>query len=836
MKPASRRYRDVALFATALLLANPVRAQLPVARLDTVFPPGARIGSTTEVATAGAELDEIRRLHFSHPGIEARQVGGAGSSRFAVSISTNVTPGNYEVRVSGLFGVSNPRVFSVGDLAEYLDPATNSTLAAAAPATLGTTINGQVTAARSDYFRFVLQAGQRVLLQCSSAVLDSKLDPVFLLYSGDGKELARNRRRGVLDWTAKLSGDYVVRIHDAINRGGSEFFYRLSLSEAPYIDSVVPSSVEPGTNRVITLLGRNLPGGSPVPDRKVDGKPLEKLEVTVNPDAPEWVGQRLASSLRFGAAAASVDAFDYRLGSTNGVSNPVLLSRASYPVQLEQEPNDVASKAQTISIPTELSGEFGGRTDADWYSFQAKKGETWVAEILSQRLGSPTDPALHLLRVAKDKKGGEELSDVGEGYDTDPGLGGVDFKAQSGDPTLRFEVKEDGWYRLMVRDQARVPRDDLFRSYRLVIRPSTPDYRLVAMPQTPPPVAKDSKEIKTWSSVLRKGGVLALRIMAFRFDGMDQDIQVSVEGLPAGVTSRGARLLGADGRSTTLLLQADETAASWVGPIRIVGKATTKQGELVRAARSASVVWGVSSYETEAVQTRVTETLTLAVSGEDIAPLGLLLGDQKPIEAAVNSKVSLPAKLVRRAEFPGNSKLRLVGHPALGAGKEIEVDKAATNAVFELDLAQLKMPEGDHWLYLETQTAFKLERSAEGARKAEAAKVEAEKAAVRAKEASDKAKAALVEATKALEKAEADAKASPEKQAALKSYQDTKAAVTKLAEESAKALEQADKAKAASVEQVKQFAKRDYTDTFYSMPLLLRVSAPKTAQTQPSKP
>jgi hypothetical protein len=164
------------------------------------------------------------------------------------------------------------------------------------------------------------------------------------------------------------------------------------------------------------------------------------------------------------------------------------------------------------------------------------------------------------------------------------------------------------------------------------------------------------------------------------------------------------------------------------------------------------------------------------------------------------------------------------------------VDKAATNAVFELDLAQLKMPEGDHWLYLETQTAFKLERSAEGARKAEAAKVEAEKAAVRAKEASDKAKAALVEATKALEKAEADAKASPEKQAALKSYQDTKAAVTKLAEESAKALEQADKAKAASVEQVKQFAKRDYTDTFYSMPLLLRVSAPKTAQTQPSKP
>lgn len=836
MKLAPRRYRDVVVFATALLLAGSVSGQLPVARLDVVFPPGARVGTTTEVTASGAELDDARRLHFSHPGLEARQIGGQGSTRFAVSVASNVPPGNYEVRVSGLFGVSNPRTFAVGNLAELLDPSTNSTLAAATRVAVGTTVNGQTTAARSDYFRCALQAGQRVLVLCAAAELDSKLDPILLLYSADGRELARHRRRGVLDFTAKLSGDYVVRLQDAINRGGSEYFYRLSITDAPYVDSVAPSSIQPGTNRVLTLLGRNLPGGTPVADRKVDGNALEKLEVTVNPDAPDWAAQRLATSLRMGPASSAVDAFDYRVSSSNGISNPILLSRASYPVVLEQEPNHVPAKAQAITLPTEVSGDFGSRTDADWYGFSAKKGETWVAEVVSQRLGSPTDPAIHVVRVGQDKKGAEETSDVGEAYDSDPGVGGVDFKAQSGDPTLRFEVKEDGQYRLLVRDQARVPRDDLFRSYRLVIRPSTPDFRLVAMPLTPPAVAKDSKEVKTWSSFVRKGGVVGVRIMAFRIDGLDQDIQVSVEGLPPGVNSPGARLLGGDGKATTLFIHADTNASSWVGPIRIVGKAVTKSGELIRSARAASVCWGVGSYETEAVQTRLVETLTLAVSGEDSAPLSLTLGEQKPVEATVSSKVSLPVKLVRRAEFPANSKLRLLGHPVLGGGKELEVDKAATNAVFELDLAQLKMPEGDHWLYLETQTAFKSERSVEGARKAELAKTEAEKSAARAKEASDKAKAALAEATKALEKAEADAKASPDKQSAVKAYQDTKAAVTKLAEESAKALEQAEKAKAAAAEQVKQFAKRDYTDTFYSLPLSLRVTAPKTAQTQPPKP
>lgn len=836
MNRTVRGSQACALCAGALLLPLSLSAQLPMARLDTLFPPGARVGSTVDVNAAGADLDDARSLEFSLPGIQAKQVGGPGSARFAVTVGTNVPVGNYEVRILGRFGVSNPRRFAVGDLPEVHDVATNSTPGAALPVGLGTTINGQVTAARSDYFRIPLKAGQRVLVECAAAELDSKLDPVLLLYSADGKELGRNRRRGLLDWTASNSGDYVVRLQDLLNRGGAEYFYRLSISDRPYLDAVYPLSVEPGTNRWITLIGRNLPGGKPLPERKVDGRPLEVLEVLVNPDAPEWSTLNLATSLRIGPAGAGLDGFDFRLPSSNGISNPLFLSRAAFPVKLEAEPNNLPAKSQLIVPPVELSGEFSPRNDADWFSFQAKKGETWVVEVISQRQGSPTDPAIHLSRVTTNKKGAEELAEVAEAYDFDPGFGVVDFKPQSGDPSLRVDIKEDGLYRLLVRDQARVTRDDIFRPYRLVIRPLRPDFRLVALPQAPAPANKDSKEVKTWSPLLRRGGTLPVRVMAFRRDGLDQDIQLSVEGLPPGVTCPGARLVGADGKSTTLFIKAEDSVSTWEGPVKIVGRATPKQGELVREARAATLVWGVGSYETEAVQSRVAGQFTLAVSGDEAAPLSLALGEGKPLEAPVNGKVSLPAKLVRRAEFPGNTKVKLLGHSVLGGGKEIEVDKAATNAVFELDLAQLKFPEGEHQLYLETQTAFKMERSVEAGKKAEAQKAAAEKGLTQAREASDKAKAVLTEATKVLEKAQADAKADPAKSEAAKTLASAKEIAAKAAESAAQRVKEAEQAKTAAEERVKQYAKRDYTDTFYSTPLTVRITSPKTAQVQPPKP
>src|SRR3954470_7077082 len=86
-------------------------AQLPVARLTSIFPPGTQAGAFTLVTVAGSDLDEPRALRFSHPGISATLKDG----KFTVAAATNVPVGIYDVRVIGKYGASNPRAFSVGD-------------------------------------------------------------------------------------------------------------------------------------------------------------------------------------------------------------------------------------------------------------------------------------------------------------------------------------------------------------------------------------------------------------------------------------------------------------------------------------------------------------------------------------------------------------------------------------------------------------------------------------------------------------------------------------------------------------------------------------------------
>src|SRR5437870_542130 len=122
---------------TVLLGQGSLLAQLPLARLLTVFPPGGKVGSQFEVGLTGADLDEANQLHFSHTGITAKQKMGETNGlpeadRFLVTIATNVSPGVYDARVVGRFGISNPRSFVVGDLPESIAATTNSSSANAA--------------------------------------------------------------------------------------------------------------------------------------------------------------------------------------------------------------------------------------------------------------------------------------------------------------------------------------------------------------------------------------------------------------------------------------------------------------------------------------------------------------------------------------------------------------------------------------------------------------------------------------------------------------------------------------------------------------------------------
>ena len=442
-------------------------AQLPLARLHTVFPPGGRAGSTVEVAVAGVDLDDATRLHFSHAGITSAPAKDA--NKFTVTLGADVPSGFYDARFVGRYGVSNPRAFVVGDLPETIESSGNNSPETAAVLTPVTTVNGRAPANAVDWFKLTAKKGRRIFFDCAAKSIDSRMDAVLTLCDANGRELERNRRGGVLDFTAPADGEYLLKVHDFTYRGGEEFFYRLTISAAPRIDFVFPPAGLAGTKGRFTSYGRNLPKSAPAKDLTIDGKPLEELELEI-----ELPRQSTAPD-------AMVESMDYRLASPDGVSNPVWIGLATAPVVTEQEPNNKPDAAQNISPPCEVAGQFYPANDVDWFTFDAKKGDAFWVEVFSQRLGLPTSPFVVIQRVTKSDKGEELSADVQEIYESDANVGGAEFNTRSRDPVARFEAKDDGAYRVQVRDLFNRSAGSPRHVYRLSLRKETADFRLVGL-------------------------------------------------------------------------------------------------------------------------------------------------------------------------------------------------------------------------------------------------------------------------------------------------------------------------------------------------------------------
>jgi hypothetical protein len=273
--------RALAALVLATLVVGTAHAQrnlngLPSPRLYQVFPAGAKAGSTVEVIIAGRHLEEPQKLVFTNPDVKAeyipqpkpeidpktkrpKPVPGALPAdlyRFKVTVPANAAVGNLDVRLVNKWGVSNARTFVVGDLNEVNEKEPNNDADKAQKVELNTTINGTIAAPTDvDYYVFSAKKGQRIVLICRAASIDSRLNPAIEVYKEDrDKQVASNSNyqgdNAVTDFTAPEDGDYHVRvfhfthtfrqqIQGGIPPGSSDYFYRLTITTAPWIDSVV---------------------------------------------------------------------------------------------------------------------------------------------------------------------------------------------------------------------------------------------------------------------------------------------------------------------------------------------------------------------------------------------------------------------------------------------------------------------------------------------------------------------------------------------------------------------------------------------------------------------
>jgi hypothetical protein len=167
------------LFFLSVILFRNASAELPLARLQSIFPAGAQIGQTVNVTVEGTDLDDASTLHFSTPGISSKHDHGTNSAgSFTVIVSSNVPPGLYEARVVGRFGISNPRFFAVGTLNELNGGALNRSIETALPVPMNSTVNALAAAAAADFYKFEVRKDERFLIICLGEPYDSKMRPV----------------------------------------------------------------------------------------------------------------------------------------------------------------------------------------------------------------------------------------------------------------------------------------------------------------------------------------------------------------------------------------------------------------------------------------------------------------------------------------------------------------------------------------------------------------------------------------------------------------------------------------------------------------------------------
>src|SRR5207248_4254507 len=136
------------------------------------------------------------------------------------------------------------------------------------------------------------------------------------------------------------------------------------------------------------------------------------------------------------------------------------------PVLKKNAGGTTPATAEAIPAPCEVAGFLAHRGDSDWYSFDAKKGDQLLVELIAERGGTAADFFLSV-RDGKDPK--EDLS--GELDDDPETLHPSGFYTRTQDPPpFKFTAPEDGKYLVMVGCRESSVLNGPRTAYRLPVR------------------------------------------------------------------------------------------------------------------------------------------------------------------------------------------------------------------------------------------------------------------------------------------------------------------------------------------------------------------------------
>jgi len=500
-------------------------------------------GASTVMVSGSGVTAEVLPNESEKPEDKDRNDVMSSKCKLRFNCAPDAIPGIRDFRVMTPHGVSTVGQIVVAREPIVSEAADNDVLEKSQLVTLPATLCGAIEKGEDlDFFKFHVDQPMVITFHMVSQRLQNRLhdmqtrvDPMITLRNDMGSTLASsdNYYAGdpLLHFPLDRPGDYVLEVRDVRYQGNAEWTYSIECSTRPFVTMVRPLVIAAnGTPSSVQLLGLGVPANSQQnmqlpPDS--DGRVVRV--------ATELSGQPLQSVLVVGTSGLIVPEIAAPIPGASATATDGTIPAAS-------------PSATVFTVPAVLSGALDVPGESDRFQFEAKAQEKFTFEVLARRLGSSLDPKLRVLN----EQGGA-LSEVDD----------MTFdRVMSSDSMLEnWVAPADGKYTVEIRDLH--GRGGIDFPYAVRVTRAEPYYLL---------------EADTDKTELAPAMSSVIYVKALRRNGFAGEIQLAIDGLPAGVTAVAGRILSGRPDGAIWLNAAPETPIG-VANVKITGTSIVDQAD-----------------------------------------------------------------------------------------------------------------------------------------------------------------------------------------------------------------------------------------------------------------
>lgn len=630
--------------AVAIGLVAAVTARSAPPQIKGTAPFGVQRGVVSEVTVQGANLSGhpvlIAPFDFVVEPLDSPNADAA-NWKLKLNIAAETPIGVYPIRVATDDGLSNPFLFSVGQLPQVREKEDNNTFGDAQAIPSPVVVEGESAGNDVDYFKFTGKKGQRIVVDAQCARIGSGVDPSIRLTTASRTYIASADDSPGLLTDARLTAllpedtEYVIELSDSRYQGGGRAVYRLVVGPVPVADEVFPIGGRAGETVGVELRGGTLTEMT-VAAATLDPKP----ETNVFP-------------LRVIEKSSAPDSSDQPALDVESLA-PLAVSRLT---EL-REPVDANAPDPHAAAPVALNGRLDPAGDVDRFVLAVTPGQKLRIKVEAAELSSALDGVLQVLGAKDAVLATADDTTIPSRREKGRGPGIV-----SPDPSLNFTVPA-GLTEVTLSLRDLESRGGTGFPYRISVEPIVPSIEVML----------NESEVS-----LPRNGTVAVGVTIDRQD-YSGPITLTVANPPPGVTVRPGTI--ADGQTIgSFTLSASPEISFGIVNLEVTGEGKRADGPIVGRAIK-SIVFAQQA-------TLPTNTVTqhgLAAAPAQPKPV-TLDAPATPIEVVHGFGAAIPVKAVRASGADAALAVTMLPAPPGLAVPDVKIAEKAAEANVTINAA-----------------------------------------------------------------------------------------------------------------------------------------------------